>query len=557
MVTFEPGPTLDLGEDDSFCEGDTYTITANTNGDDITWFLNGQELMGENDFELTVSSGGEYLAIVSGTGNCLVEDFITITENEVPDLVLGEDEVICDGESVTLSTQFGANVYDWQFEGMTISNDPQVTVSEAGVYTLIVTNEFNCTDSDEIEVIANARPTLEIEDSYSICEGESVDIIAMSDATSFQWFINETEVMGQTGNTISVDVDATVEVIASSEAGCTTSEQTIVSTVASPTINLGEDFALCPNESAVLNAGDHTTYLWSNGQETSSINIESINPEMASQESYSVTVTNEAGCSAEDVVVVDFSAIIIGEVTASAAGVCDGEPVQLTASGGLNYEWIDETGTLSMIEGPNALASPTETTTYQVLISDDCPNNVDVLAIEIEVFEAGVTVDAGEDDCVVNGGELTLNASGGVTYLWENDGTIVSGEDTANPTVNPTIETTYFVDITDENGCVYRDSVNICILDDPLENFKLVTLITPNGDGDNDVLIFNGLEAFPDNNLTIYNRWGYPVFERKRYQTDAELWNGENGGDVLPADTYYYILTFDGKTYKSTITIMR
>ena len=77
------------------------------------------------------------------------------------------------------------------------------------------------------------------------------------------------------------------------------------------------------------------------------------------------------------------------------------------------------------------------------------------------------------------------------------------------------------------------------------------------GDGDNDALTFEGLESFPENTITIYNRWGYPVFEQKGYQLGGELWNGENGGDILPADTYYYVLNFNGETYKSPITIMR
>lgn len=557
MVSFEPGPTLELGEDISFCMGESDIITATTTGDNITWFLDGVEIVGETGFELVVSEGGEYQAIVTGTGNCEVEDFVTITVNELPDLVLGEDEVICDGESVTLMTDFGAVSYDWQFDGMSISDQPSVEVSEAGIYTLIVMNEFNCSDSDEIEVKANARPTLELEENYSICEGENVDIIATSDADSFQWFVDGVELTGEVGNMITLNTESMVEVIARSTDGCTSTASTQVIVVDSPTVDLGEDFSLCPGESFVLNAGNHDMYLWSNGQETSTINVVSINPDMASQDTYSVTVTNAAGCTDVDSVLVDIFPVINGEIMSSAVGVCNGEPVELTAMGGTNYEWIDPNGTLSNIDGPSALASPTETTIYQVLISDNCPGNEIPVSIEIEVFEAGVEVDAGEDDCVVNGSDLELNATGGVSYLWQSDSTIISGENTANPIVNPTLETTYFVDITDDNGCVFRDSVNICILDDPLENFKLVSIITPNGDGDNDELRFEGLEAFPDNVLTIFNRWGYPVFERKRYQTDTDLWNGENGGDVLPADTYYYILTFDGNTYKSTITILR
>lgn len=557
IITFEPGPSLELGEDQSFCAGGSYTINADTDGDNITWVQDGIELAGETGFDLTVTEAGEYQAIVTGTGNCVVEDFISITVNEVPDLVLGDDEVICDGESVTLMTNFGAVSYDWKFNGMSISDQPSVEVSQEGIYTLTVMNEFDCSDSDEIEVIANDRPTLELENIFSVCVGESVEVMTMSDASSFQWFVNGEELIGETGSTISLNTDATVEVIASSSQGCTSMATTEVNTVDSPSVDLGDDFSLCPNESFVLSAGDHATYLWSNGQESSSINIISINPDVATQDSYSVTVTNEAGCTGEDVILVDIFPIIKGDVMASASGVCNGEPVQLTASGGTTYVWIDPNGSLSNIEGENALASPTETTRYLVEISDECPNNIEILEIEIMVFEQGVEVDAGDDDCVVNGGDLELNASGGTSYQWVDDGTIISGADSANPTVNPSVETVYFVDITDDNGCIFRDSVSVCILDDPLENFKLVTMITPNGDGDNDELIFKGLEAFPDNNLTIYNRWGYPVFERKRYQTDAELWNGENGGDILPSDTYYYILVFDGKTYKSTVTIMR
>ncbi len=557
MVTFEPGPSLELGEDKEFCMGDNEVITAQSDGDNITWFLDDVEITGENDFELTVTEAGVYKAVVTGASNCEVEDFVTVTVNEVPDLMLGEDEVICDGESVILMTDFGAVSYDWQFNGMSISDQPTVEVSDAGIYTLIVMNEFDCSDSDEIEVRSNDIPTLELEESYSICEGEDVEVIAMSDATTFQWFVNGEEVTGETGNSITINSESMIDVIARSIDGCTIDGSTEVNAAPSPSVDLGEDFSLCPTESFVINAGDHESYLWSTGQETATINIVSINPDVASQESYSVTVTNTEGCTAEDVILVDFFPVITGDIMASASGVCNGEPVQLTATGGTEYEWIDPNMTLSNIEGPSALASPTENTQYQVKITDECPSNVVILTIDIEVFEAGLEIDAGEDDCAVNGGTLELNATGGVAYEWEDNISIISGADTPNPTVSPTMDTVYFVNITDENGCVFRDSVNICVLDDPLENFKLVSIITPNGDGDNDELIFEGLEAFPDNVLSIYNRWGYPVFERKRYQTDSELWNGENGGDVLPADTYYYILTFDDKTYKSTVTIMR
>lgn len=45
-------------------------------------------------------------------------------------------------------------------------------------------------------------------------------------------------------------------------------------------------------------------------------------------------------------------------------------------------------------------------------------------------------------------------------------------------------------------------------------------------------------------------------FEAKNYQITGELFNGMRNGERLPADTYYYILSFDGRIIKSALTIL-
>ena len=555
-VTFEEGPMLSLGNNASFCTGEEYTITATTDGDNITWFKDGIELTGEIGFDLVVTDAGMYTAIVAGASGCSVEAEVMITENAVPLVEFSDNVSICEGETTMLSGPDGADTYQWLFEGAVISDQQMISVTVGGEFTLMVTNEFDCSASDVVEVTVIALPTLDLASSFAICEGESAIIEAGSDASSFQWFVNGEELMGQTGSTITLDSESTVEVIVSNAAGCTTMGSTSVSAAASPTVALGDDISLCPDENFTFNAGMQDTYLWSDGTDGSSVTVFSNVTELTT-ETFSVTVTSSEGCTAQDDVQATLFPVINGAIEQSATGVCDGEPVQLTATGGTNYIWIDESGTLLDIDGPNATAFPSEPTTYQVIIGDDCPLNEAIEIVVIDVFTAGDDIDAGEDDCAVNGKTVDLNAMGGVSYQWVDDPSIDSGADTSNPTVSPTEETVYFVDITDANGCVFRDSVTICILDDPLEFFKLISIITPNGDGDNDALTFTGLEAFPENTITIYNRWGYPVFEQKGYQSGGELWNGENGGDVLPADTYYYVLNFNGETYKSHITIMR
>jgi gliding motility-associated-like protein len=86
---------------------------------------------------------------------------------------------------------------------------------------------------------------------------------------------------------------------------------------------------------------------------------------------------------------------------------------------------------------------------------------------------------------------------------------------------------------------------------------------TPDGDGMNDELVIQGIENYPNNTITIYNRWGNVVFQTSGYQND---WTGTStmgitvGGDELPTGTYYYILDLqvEGKEiYKGFIYLQR
>ncbi len=68
---------------------------------------------------------------------------------------------------------------------------------------------------------------------------------------------------------------------------------------------------------------------------------------------------------------------------------------------------------------------------------------------------------------------------------------------------------------------------------------------TPDGDNINDFFVIDGIENYPGNQLTFFNRWGNVVYEITEYKND---WQGTTnvalviGGEELPSGTYYYIL---------------
>jgi gliding motility-associated-like protein len=88
--------------------------------------------------------------------------------------------------------------------------------------------------------------------------------------------------------------------------------------------------------------------------------------------------------------------------------------------------------------------------------------------------------------------------------------------------------------------------------DDDLEIFNLVT---PNGDGDNDVFVIRNIERYPENELEIYNRWGVKVFDVEGYGQGNKFFRGISEGRVtvsqvseLPVGTYWYVLKYKNAT---------
>ncbi|MBW1294389.1 gliding motility-associated C-terminal domain-containing protein [Aquimarina litoralis] len=83
-------------------------------------------------------------------------------------------------------------------------------------------------------------------------------------------------------------------------------------------------------------------------------------------------------------------------------------------------------------------------------------------------------------------------------------------------------------------------------------DLQIFTAVSPNGDGYNDTFKIQGLAKFPDNELSIYNRWGVLVFQKKAYHTDQNFAGISEGRATVSADsklpegTYYYVLNLKG-----------
>jgi len=117
----------------------------------------------------------------------------------------------------------------------------------------------------------------------------------------------------------------------------------------------------------------------------------------------------------------------------------------------------------------------------------------------------------------------------------------------------PLESTTYLAEVTTAEGCVQTFSIYVEVI----MRLRPAKIFTPNGDASNEVWNIGFLSQFPAATVTVYNRWGNRVFERKGYQNN---WRGDHNGSPLPVGTYYYVINladYEREAVTGSLTIMR
>jgi gliding motility-associated-like protein len=161
------------------------------------------------------------------------------------------------------------------------------------------------------------------------------------------------------------------------------------------------------------------------------------------------------------------------------------------------------------------------------------------------------TAEAGNNVTICKGDSIQIGSLPHVQYIYSwQAATGLKDTTIANPWVNPTVTTTYYLHQKDFKFDETMDSVTVTVRDCP-DTIKANSVIipnafTPDGDGTNDIFKAHG-QNIKSINGKIYNRW-----EQKLYEWDNlnEGWNGKyKGSDVSPS-VYFYIITVtynDGK----------
>ncbi|MBK9126991.1 MAG: hypothetical protein IPM13_04235 [Phycisphaerales bacterium] len=379
-----------------------------------------------------------------------------ISVNVGPAATASNSGPYCVGETIELSASGGTS-YAWTGPAGFSSTLPDPTIPDAqpenaGVYTVVVTDDNGCSASAETTVVVYANPAASASNSGPYCVGETIELSA-SGGTSYAW-------TGPAGFSSTLPdptiPDAQPEnagvytVVVTDDNGCSASAETTVVVYASPAASASNSGPYCVGETIELSASGGTSYAWTGPAGFSSTlpdpTIPDAQPENAGV--YTVVVTDDNGCSAS----AETTVVVYANPAASASNsgpYCVGETIELSASGGTSYAWTGPAGFSSTLPNPTIPdAQPDNAGVYTVVVTDDngCSASAET-TVEFLDNPPLPEIVATPSSTLCAGGSIELSVVGTYeTYVWSTGATTPSiivtaagvyGVSVANPSVSP------------------------------------------------------------------------------------------------------------------------
>ncbi len=498
----------DAGSDIFICKGDTTMLSA-TGGTSYHWNT------GDNTSSIKISPGITqfYFVTVTDANGCTEFDDVKVNVKSTPNANTTPDTNICPGDDIDMSSSGGVN-YSWN----TGDNTDVINVSPSAktTYYVTVTGSNACKSYDSVTVDIDSIGVTTLSDTT---EGNCATInlttnIDVGTANSFTWSpsigLDDTGIQNPTLDFSAINNGITTyTVTVTNTLGCKSIDDVAVNND-SLHIAVMPDTGICNNRNVnlqtTISGGSPVAYSWSPATGLSATDV--LNPVLDANSltpgvfNYSITVTDIYGCTATD----DINVTVNGLPTANAGSdtaICEGGTARLIATGGLSYSW--NTGDLK----DTIFTSPVSPSNYTVTVIDGngCKDSDQVLV----TLNTLPTANAGPDKQVCKGSTITLTASGGVSYKWS------TGDNTASTNVSPIADSTFYVTVTNNNGCKDIDDVDVTV--NPL----------PTADAGSDQTICEDEQA-------ILNATGGNTFSWSNGKNTASV-------NVQPTDSIIYYVT--------------
>ncbi|MBL0064896.1 MAG: T9SS type A sorting domain-containing protein [Bacteroidetes bacterium] len=436
------------------CSGSstTYSIAAVSGATSYTWSLPSGWTGSSTTTSINVAAGSTAGNIsVTANNACGSSTASTLAVSaSVISGAMSSNDVSCNGSnngSATVVASGGAApyTYAWSPTGGTAATASNLG---GGTYTVTITDAASCSQTATVSVYEPTVLTGTTSSTDASCgtNNGTATVVPVGGVSPYTYEWNS--VPPQTGATATGLGAGTYDVTVTDAYGCTLTASASVAQSSGLSASVSQTDVTCfgandGSATATVSGGAAPyTYSWSpaGGSGATATNL--------AGGVYDVTITDAGGCTSVQQVTILEPTELIADAGTTVSG-CEGTGITIggspTASGGTGpytYLWDPATG-LNSVSDPNPVATLTATTDFTVTITD--AHNCAAQATTT------VGINSLPTPVIVLNGSM-LSTSGGVSYQWYVDGTLIPSAVNADWT--PLVIGDYTVAVTDASGCV-------------------------------------------------------------------------------------------------------
>lgn len=400
----------------------------------------------------TLADAGTYTLSVTDANNCTNTVTTTVVVNPLPVVVANNNGPLCAGSTLNLTSTNGMTVYSWTGPNGFNSNQQNpavasITAADAGTYTVTVTDANGCVNAALTTLVVNGAIVVNAGSNSPLCENTTINLTS-NGAVNYSWTGPNgfNSLLQNPSITPATLADAGAYVVTGTDAlGCQGTATVNVVVNANPVPVANNNGPLCEGANLNLTGGGGPSYAWTgpNGFSSAVQNPPILGVTTAATGTYTLTITNAAGCTASVTTNVMINASPVPVVNSNSP-VCNNGIINLTANGGTAYQWSGPAGFNSVLQNPSiSPASQAMSGVYSCTVTGagTCTASA---TVNVLVYPP-VTVTASQDVIICEGQNASLSAiagggDGNYTYLWAPGGAV-----TASTTVSPVVTTTYTI----------------------------------------------------------------------------------------------------------------
>lgn len=453
---------------------------------------------------------------------------------------------LCKGASIKIGSSVRPATYTWNTGATTDS----LVINAPGTYW-VESARYGCSVRDSFVVTVPSGPaydcdSIKVTGPATVCKaGDTVTYAIYKSPNCTQQYTLQADntiatVVSQTATSLRVlfRQNGTTSIKATYANNCKVVADSLAITIRfSPTsVNLGPDITTCRDTAFVLHAGSgFSSYAWQNGTTDSVLQVSGAGL-------YTVTANNI--CNAQFIDSFRLTRRSPGEafsVKPAIASACQGDSIQLAATGGTSYAWSPATN-FNQPAAATPKASLQGAQSLSVRISDPACARDTSIVIPVNLLPAAQIAISKSNDITCSIDTALLTATGGVSYTWLPDQYVVRKTD-HSISIQPPQTIVYYLQGKNAAGCTGRDSVLVQFSKEGDQKLSVPNAFSPDGNGTNETFhpVFTGPAR--QYSLAVYNRWGQLIFKTSSPQAG---WDGTYHGIPQPQGTYVYYLTAAG-----------